>query len=161
MTDLPLHPAVVHVPLGLAIAMPVLAIAVAVAMWRWKLPRLTLALVTVMQLLLACGAFAAMEVGLGEEKQATQFAPRNAVQDHKAAAESFVWGSFAVLFVSIASLFVPARRVPLLAALVAAGSVVVAGLAVDAGRKGGELVFRYGARVQTDPTSSASAPLDP
>ncbi len=154
MTDLPLHPALVHVPLGLAVVMPIVAVAVAVALWRGKLPRGALALVAGLQLVLAGSAFVAMQLGQREAKAAAEVAPRNAIEDHEEAAESLVWFSAGVLAVSILALLVPARRAPLLAALTAAGTLVVAGLAFDAGRKGGELVFRYGAGSRAEPTAA-------
>jgi uncharacterized membrane protein len=144
-TDLPLHPALVHVPLGLAVTIPFVAIALAVAVWRGRLPRGALAVVAGLQLLLAGSAFAAMQLGHREERAAAQVAPRNAIHDHEEAGERVVWGSVAVLALAVGAVLVPARRAPLLAGIAAAGTLAVAALAVDAGRKGGELVFRYGA----------------
>jgi uncharacterized membrane protein len=151
MNDLPLHPAVVHIPLGLAFAMPFVAIALAVAVWKGKLPRGALAVVAGLQLLLAGSGFVAMALGDGEAERADQIAPKNAIHDHEEAAETFVWFSVGVLAVSIAALFVPARRAPIVAAVVAAGTLAGVALAVDAGRKGGELVFRYGAGSHAEP----------
>lgn len=160
MTDLPLHPAIVHLPLGLAIVMPLVAIAAALALWKGKLPRGGLALVAGLQLVLAGSAFVAMQLGHQEERKAAEVAPPNAIHDHEEAAETFVWFSVGVLAVSIAALLAPARPARLLAAAVAAGSVASAALAFDAGRKGGELVFRYGAGglAQPGPPTVAPAP---
>ncbi len=157
MNDLPLHPAVVHVPLGLAIAMPFVAIALALAVWKGKLPRGALAVVAGLQLLLAGSAVVAMELGQGEAKAASQIAPGNAIHDHEEAAETFVWFSVGVLAAAVGALFVPARRAPLAAAVVAAGTLAGAVLALDAGRKGGELVFRYGAGSRAEPAAAAPA----
>jgi hypothetical protein len=145
MPTLPLHPAIVHVPLGLALAMPLLAIALAVTVWKGMLPRRTLAVVVGLQLLLAGTAVAAGQTGDRDEDAAERVAPRDAVHAHEEAGERVVWSSFVVLALSVAAAFVPTRRVALLAALTAAGTLVVAAFALDAGRKGGELVFRYGA----------------
>jgi uncharacterized membrane protein len=145
MAELPLHPALVHIPVGLALAMPFVAIALAVAVWRSMLPRRALALVVGLQLLLAATAFAAMEAGHAAEEAAERVAPESAIHDHEEAGERVVWSAIAVLAISAAAAFLPTRRVPLLAALTAAGTLVVAALALDAGRKGGALVFRYGA----------------
>jgi len=165
MPDLPLHPAIVHVPLGLALAMPFVAIALAVAVWRGMLPRRTLAVVVGLQLLLAGTAVAAGQTGDAAEDAAERVAPRDAVHDHEEAGERVVWSSFVVLALSAAAAFVPTRRVAFLAALTAVGTVVVAGLAVDAGRKGGSLVFRYGAGMvgavpQAAPGGAAPSPAE-
>ncbi len=157
MPDLPLHPAIVHIPIGLALAMPFVAIALAVAVWKGMLPRRTLAVVVGLQLLLAGAAVAAGQTGDGDEDAAERVAPRAAVHDHEEAGERVIWSSFVVLALSAAAAFLPTRRVALLAALTAAGSVVVAAFAVDAGRKGGELVFRHGAgRVGAGPQATPS-----
>ncbi|HYD41334.1 MAG TPA: hypothetical protein VEB43_10945 [Anaeromyxobacter sp.] len=145
MPDLPVHPAIVHIPLGLALAMPFVAIALAVAVWKGMLPRRTLAVVVGLQLLLAAAAVAAGQTGDADEDAAERVAPRDAVHDHEEAGERVIWSSVVVLALSAAAAFVPTRRVGLLAALTAAGTVAVAAFAVDAGRKGGDLVFRYGA----------------
>jgi len=151
MTDLPLHPAVVHIPLGLAFVMPFVAIALAVAVFRGKLPRGALAIVAGLQLLLAASGLVAMSLGEGDAERAGQLAPKDAIHDHEEAAETFVWFSVGVLAVSVAALFVPARRAPIVAAVVAAGTLAGAALAADAGRKGGELVFRYAAGTRAAP----------
>lgn len=166
MPELPLHPAIVHIPVGLAVAMPFLAIALAVAVWKGTLPRRTLAIVVGLQLLLAGGALAAGQTGDAAEDAAERVAPRDAIHDHEEAGERVVWSSFAVLALSAAAAFVPTRRVALLAALTAAGTVVVAGFALDAGRKGGDLVFRHGAGMvgagpQATPGGAAPPAADP
>lgn len=147
MPDLPLHPALVHVPVGLALAMPFVAIALAVAVWRGLLPRRALAVVVGLQLLLAAGAVAAGLTGDAAHEEAERVAPRSAIHDHEEAGERVIWSAFAVLALSAAAAFAPTRRPGLLAALTAAGTLAVAALAVDAGRRGGALVFRYGAGV--------------
>jgi uncharacterized membrane protein len=157
MTDLPLHPAVVHLPIGLSLVMPIVAIALGIAVWRAKLPRSALALVAGLQLVLAGSAFAAMELGHREEKRAEEVAPREAIHEHEEAGEALVWSSVGVLALAIAALAVPARRAQIVAALTAAGTLVCAGLALDAGRKGGELVFHHGAGVQAVQTGGGPA----
>ncbi len=148
MSSLPLHPAVVHVPLGLAMILPLVAVALALTVWRGKLPRSVLALVTGLQLVLVVSGFAAASLGYQDEKQAKLVATHDAIEEHEEAAEGFVWVAVGVLVLSVLPLLVPLRRAPLLAAAVAAGTLVVAGLAINVGEKGGALVFHHGAGVQ-------------
>jgi uncharacterized membrane protein len=145
MHTLPLHPAIVHVPLGLAMIMPLVAAALTIAVWRGKLPRGALGLLTVLQLVLAGSGLAAAALGDAAAKQAAAVAPRDAIEAHEEAAEAFVWVAVAVLAVSVVALVVPRARAAKVAALVTAGTLAVAALALNAGMKGGELVFRYGA----------------
>jgi hypothetical protein len=148
MPPLPLHPAVVHVPLGIAVILPLVAAALAVAVWRGRLPRSALAVIVGLQLVVVAGGFIAMRLGHGDERQAALVAPRDAIHEHEEAGEAFVWVSLGVLAVAFAAMAVPARLAPKVAALTTAGALVAAGLALNAGRLGGELVFRHGAAVK-------------
>jgi hypothetical protein len=154
MFSLPLHPAIVHVPLGVAMILPLIAAALALAVWKGKLPRSVLALVTGLLVVLVASGFTAEFLGDRDAKQAALVAPKDAIEEHEEAADLFVWVAVGILALSVAPLLVPARLAPRLAALVTAGTVVVAGLAVNVGEKGGELVFLHGAG-----TSAAKAAL--
>lgn len=145
------HPAIVHVPLGLAMVMPLLAAALTVALWRGRLPRSAFAVVAALQLAIVGAGFMAMRLGHADAKQAEQVAPEAAVDAHEEAGETFVWAALGVLVASAVALVLPARRAPAMGALVTAGALVVAGLGLNAGARGGELVFRHGAGVQRAP----------
>jgi hypothetical protein len=158
MPSLPLHPAVVHVPLGVAMVLPLVAAALTAAVWRGRLPRAVLALVAGLQLVVAGGGLVAMQLGHADERQAALAAPRAAIHEHEEAGEAFVWVSIGVLVVALASLRVPARAANTLAALTTAGTVVVAALGVNAGARGGELVFHHGAAVHAAPAPGGAQP---
>ena len=51
MAPLPLHPAIVHIPLGLAFVMPLLALGLTWATWRAHRPRRAFAVLVALQLL--------------------------------------------------------------------------------------------------------------
>jgi uncharacterized membrane protein len=157
MTDLPLHPAIVHVPLGLAVVMPLVAAALTWAIWRGKLPRGAFAIVAGLQLVLSSAGFVAMDLGHDDAKKAETVAPRHAIEQHEEAAETLVWVSVGMLALSLATLFVPRSKAPLLAAVATAGTLAVTALALDAGMKGGELVFRYGAGAVTTQSTAPAA----
>ncbi len=93
MTSLPLHPAVVHLPLGLAFVMPALALGFAWALWTGRIrPRARLALVALQALLLGAG-LVAMNTGEREEDRVERIVPDTALHTHEAAAEPFVWAT--------------------------------------------------------------------
>lgn len=145
MTTLPLHPAIVHVPLGLAMAVPLVAIGLALALWRGALPRRAFAVVVALQALLVGGAVVAMQAGERDEKQAETVISERLIEAHEERAEAFVWAAGAVLAASVAVLALPAGIATAAAAVVAAGTLAVAALAVATGQAGGELVYRHGA----------------
>lgn len=145
MSTLPLHPAIVHVPLGLAVVLPLVAAGLALALWRGALPRRTFAVVVVLQALLVGGGAVAMQLGERDEKQAETVISEKLIEAHEERAEVFVWAAGAVLAVSAAVLVVPAAAATALAAVTVAGTLAVAALAVSTGQAGGELVYRHGA----------------
>ncbi len=63
MSSLPLHPALVHLPLGLAFVMPFLAVSLAWALWVRRVPRLTWAIVVALQTVLLAGGLVALRTG--------------------------------------------------------------------------------------------------
>ncbi|MFO0584246.1 MAG: DUF2231 domain-containing protein [Anaeromyxobacter sp.] len=144
MPTVPLHPAIVHVPLGLAFVIPLVAAAIAVAVQRQRLPRSALAVVVGLQLVVAGGGFVAMAIGDREAHRVEAVVGEPAVEAHEERAELFVWSSVAVLVAAAALLVVPARALGALSAAVVVGSAGVAALGVRAGHAGGQIVYTHG-----------------
>jgi uncharacterized membrane protein len=145
MTTVPLHPAVVHVPLGLALVLPLVAAGLALALWRGLLPRRSWAVVVLLQLVLVGGAAAALLTGGHEEDRVERVVGKAPIHRHEEAAEDFLWAAVAVLAVAGAVLLLPARAVPAGALVTVGATLVVAALALRTGKAGGELVYRFGA----------------
>jgi uncharacterized membrane protein len=144
MLDTPLHPALVHVPLGLAFVLPLVAIGISVAFWRDRLPRSAFAILAALQLVLAGSGLAAMAAGDREQRRVEKVVGKRVVHDHEERAEAFVWAAFAVAALAAGLLLVPARAVGAVAALTVAGTFAVAALALATGKAGGEIVYRHG-----------------
>jgi uncharacterized membrane protein len=154
MLDAPLHPALVHVPLGLSFVVPLVAIGISIAFWRERLPRSAFAILAALQLVLAGSGLAAMAAGDRDEHRVERLVGKQVVHDHEERAEAFVWAAFAVAALATALLLVPGRAVGGTAALTIAGTVAVAALAFATGKAGGEIVYRHGG------ASVYSAPAD-
>ena len=91
MNPLPLHPAIVHLPLGLAVVMPLLATGFAWALWTGRVrPRAWLAVVALQALLVGSGLFA-IKTGGAEEDRAEAVVQKGAIHQHEEYAEQFVW----------------------------------------------------------------------
>ena len=151
----PLHPALIHVPIGLALALPLVAIGVALALRRNLLPRRAWALVVALQILLLGGGIAAFLAGDKDGHRVERIVGEKAVDEHEERAEAFLWAAGAVAVVSAAVLLVPAGVAFPLAAVAAAGSLLVAGLALWTGKAGGALVYERGAASAYLPGSPA------
>lgn len=153
----PLHPALVHLPLGLAIVVPLLAVGLTVALWRGWLPKKAWYAVVALQALTVVAAVLAMRTGEGDEDRVERIVGEVALEAHAEAAELFTWGAGVVLAMTIVVLLL--RRVELArigAAVAAAGTLVVALLAIRVGHAGGELVYTHGA-ASAFTTGSAAA----
>ena len=161
MTSLPLHPAIVHVPLGLAFILPALAIGYAWTLWKGTVrPRAWLAIVALQAVLLAAGVVA-MNTGEREEDRVERVVPSAALEQHEAYAEHFVWATGFTLV--LAGLVLVSRRPAIAHALIAAtvaGTVVVAVAAIRVGHAGGRLVYEHNAGAAYA-TAAAAGPGTP
>ncbi len=144
MPTLPLHPAIVHLPLGLALAIPLVALALAIAHLRGRVPRIALGVLVGLQALLVASGVVAMQLGERDERQVERVVAERVIEAHEERAEIFVWAAGAVLALSAALLLVPARLALGLSAAVAAGTIGVAALGVRTGSAGGEIVYAHG-----------------
>ena len=158
MGSLPLHPAIVHLPLGLAVLIPALAAGFGWALWTGRVrPRAWLAVVALQALLVGSGLFA-MNTGEAEEDTVEAVVRKAAIHRHEEYAEQFVLAAGVTLALAM---FVFLTRRPAavraLTVVVVAGTVAVAALAVRVGRAGGELVYLHGAASAYLPGASQSS----
>jgi hypothetical protein len=140
----PLHPAVVHLPIALAVLVPALALLAALAIRAGWLPLRTWTAVVLLQGLLVASAWAALETGEREEERVEDVVRESRIEAHEQAAERFLPLAIGALLVSGAGLLTGrAGGFGRAATVAAAAGVLAAGVAV--GHSGGELVYRYGA----------------
>lgn len=146
MNGLPLHPSIVHVPLGLAVAMPLLTLVLLVGWLGGWMPRRAWWTAVGLQALLMASGVAALRSGEAEEERVEDVVPEQAIEAHEEKAEAFVIASGLVLVVLLGAALLPAERpARALAGLGAVGTVVVLGLGYAVGHAGGELVWVHGA----------------
>ena len=69
MGSLPLHPALVHVPLGLAFVIPLVALALTVLVWRGVVSKKAWAMMVALQAVLVAGGVVAIKTGGAEEER--------------------------------------------------------------------------------------------
>ena len=140
----PLHPAIVHLPIALAVLMPGLALLAAVAIRTKLVPGRTWMAILLLQAVLVGSGWMALETGEEQEERVEQVVAERHIEEHEELAERFQ------LAAVVALVIVGAGLLPAAAGGFARGVAVVATLAVLAigvqvGHSGGELVYRHGA----------------
>lgn len=159
MNSLPLHPAIVHLPLALAILMPLVAAVLTWAIWTSRVrPNAWIGIVALQALLLGSGLLA-INTGGAEEERVEGVVREGVLEQHEEFAEQFVWASGATLALAVLVLVFRGAAVSRsIAAAVVVATVVVAGLGFRVGRAGGELVYVHGAASAYASAASATSP---
>jgi uncharacterized membrane protein len=140
----PLHPAIVHLPLGLAVVAPAVALFVALAIRRSRLPLRAWTGIVLLQALMMGAVWVAAATGEREEERVEAVVAERHIEAHEERAEG-------LMVVTALSLLVAGIGLaPGTAGSLGRGATVVATLGVLAagvlvGHSGGELVYRHGA----------------
>ena len=140
----PLHPAVVHFPIVLAVLLPVASIITVVLIRRGAVRRGSWIWAGLLAVGLAASSWFAVETGEDQEDTVEQVVAESAIHDHEEAAETFL--RLSVGGVVIFGLGLVSGRIGSVARYAAVGMAVlllVAGYRV--GKSGGELVYEHGA----------------
>ncbi|MCL4812301.1 MAG: hypothetical protein KJ061_16935 [Vicinamibacteraceae bacterium] len=146
MSSLPLHPAIVHLPLGLAFVMPLIVLGFTWALWTGRIGRRGWMAVVALQLLLVGAGVAAKTTGEREEDRVEPEVPGSALELHEERADQFVWAAAATLAVALLVLAVPRPAAArLVAAVTLTSAVVVTTAAIRVGHAGGQLVYVHNA----------------
>lgn len=161
MVPEPLHPAVVHVPIALAILLPAIALATWLAIRRAWLPARAWVPVVAFHLLLVASAWAALETGEQDEERVEPVVGERLIHEHEEAAEWFLWSAVAATLVSgLGLLGGTVGGVGRIATV--AATLVVFGAGIRTGHLGGELVYRHGAaRAHVEGVARPTAPAPP
>jgi uncharacterized membrane protein len=146
MIPTPLHPALVHLPLGMSLLLPVIAIVFTWTLWTGRLrTRAWLVVVLLLATLLGAG-LVAMNTGQREEERVEAVVPEAAIATHEALAEQFLWITGITLVVA-AVVLVLRRPMAVRAGTVATVlfAFLVTGAALRVGHAGGQLVYVHNA----------------
>lgn len=153
----PLHPAIVHFPIVLAVLLPFFAAGSWIAIRRGVRPTVAWAIPLALAAVLAASSWLAVETGEEQEDRVENAVPEDAFHAHEEAAERFLVLSGVLLLVMggglLGGTLGTASR--LVGTLGAAGLVVAA---VQVGDAGGKLVYQHGAAsVYAQPAAGAAA----
>lgn len=147
LSNLPLHPAIVHLPLGLAFFAPVVAAILLGFALAGKLARTHVLIAIALQAVLVVSAVAALQTGEGAEDRAERVVNEQYIETHEHRAQTFTVFAGLTLAAMLVALAVANLGAAAKAALAVtlAMTLVGTGLAVRTGHAGGELVYVHGA----------------
>ena len=158
MTDLPLHPQFVHLPLALALILPILAIILAFLIKSEKFSPQVWTIIVGLQLVATISGYVAMSLGENEEEVVEKIVGKEALHRHEEHAEMFVASTVAATVFSGTVLFVKlAVKFPLMLV----SFVLMLGqlfLGVRSGQSGGALVYVHQAAAAYSQNESSSKP---
>jgi hypothetical protein len=156
MNGLPLHPAIVHIPLGVAIVMPVVGSLVALAVWRGWVTRRAWTIAVVLQAVVLGGALLALRSGEADEDRAEAWASEAAIEAHEEAAEVFTLAAGLTLALSVLPLALRGRAGQAAGGFATAAMAIVLVLGLRVGHAGGTIV--YGAGAGAAPAAAGAIP---
>lgn len=154
MISAPLHPAIVHVPIGISFVLPLFALGATLLLWRRHSHKSVWIMVVVLQAVVLAGGVASTNTGEADRRQTVVLVGSRYLDPHEEHGRNFNVSAAISLALGVASLFpgpgaiANASRVAAVAATAASAS-----LAYAAGRSGGELVYRRGAARAYQPDS--------
>lgn len=140
-----LHPAIVHLPLGVAIVMPLLFAALTWALWTGRLGRRGFLLGALLQAAILAGGLVALRTGGADEERVESVVPEAAIERHEQLAQVFTGAAGLTLLLALGAASFPERAARKLALAATVASVGVLGLGVAVGHAGGQLVYQHGA----------------
>ncbi len=140
----PLHPAVVHMPIAMAVLAPVLILVALILIRKTGSVVAPWLPVVVVALMMAGSAWMALETGEDEEDRVEQVVSRDAIHEHEERAELFLWSAVVLAVTAIGGLLKGRWGATMRWAALAVCLVALV-LAVRVGGSGGELVYEHGA----------------
>lgn len=160
MFDEPLHPKLVHVPLGLAVVLPLILLVLLVTIRRDLLAARCWWLGVGLAALLAASAGLAVRTGDADSDRVEAVVPESFVDEHEEAGERMLVSAIVAAAIAAAGGLVRDRsaRVATQAAAVLSTLVTLV-LGIRAGGLGGALVYKHGAAAVYAPGPATSGPV--
>ena len=143
MTDLPLHPMIVHFPIVLGALLPVVGLILWWAIRKEFVQPKAWALMMILTFLYAGSAVVAVELGEDDEDKVEKVIEEKYIEEHEEAGGAIPWIA-GVLFVMACVGFTGAKSQKFRLVFCALSLLAIVPL-VNAGHTGGELVYEYGA----------------
>ncbi|NUQ11703.1 MAG: hypothetical protein HUU26_05140 [Gemmatimonadaceae bacterium] len=140
----PLHPAVVHLPIALAVLVPLVAIAALVFIRRGARARTAWGISVAALAALLLSGWVSLQTGEQQEERVEDVVAEQAIHGHEEAAELFLMTTAGVLALGLVGL-TPGRLGSAGRLAATLGTIAILGTGWRVGHTGGMLVYRDGA----------------
>lgn len=140
----PLHPALVHFPMALAILLPLATLGLLFWIRRGAPARATWSIAVFMAALLLGTTWLSLQTGESEEERVEEVVSEEAIHTHEERAEQFM-ALAAVVFLLSAAGLIPRRAGGWSRTAAVVGSLLLIPAGIRVGHSGGELVYQHGA----------------
>lgn len=141
---MPLHPAIVHLPLALTILLPILVLVFAWAIKSGKMSKELWLVIVGIQLLITGTGYLALETGETDEEKVAAIVSKKIVHEHEEAAEIFVGTTVISLASGVVAFFLQPGFQEKARIAVIFLSLLPVFFGWQAGKLGGEIVYRHG-----------------
>ena len=145
MNEIPLHPALVHIPIGVAFVLPCPAVVVAIAIGKGKLPKTAWLVVVGLQVIVLAGGIASVRTGEEDRRRTVMLVGSANLDPHEEAGDAFNVSAGVSLALGIASFFPGGTIANVGRAATVLASSACTYFAYSAGHSGGGLVYQFGA----------------
>ncbi len=141
---MPLHPAIVHLPLALTFILPILILVFAWAIRAGKMSKELWLVMIGLQILVTGSGYLALETGETDEEKVSAVVGKKIIHEHEESAEIFVGTTVIALVASVAVWFLQPAFQDKARFIVALVSLLPIFFAWQTGHLGGEIVYKHG-----------------
>jgi uncharacterized membrane protein len=160
MVPYPLHPAIVHFPIVLAVLLPCAGVYALLAIRRGSSPATAWLPVVGLAVLLAATSWLAVETGEREEDTVEDVVAESAIHEHEERAELFFPLTVIGLAITTAGLL-KGRPGSSMRGIAVASALVITFAGYRVGHSGGELVYEHGAAAAYRQSPSRTPSFEP
>lgn len=140
----PLHPAIVHFPIVLAVLLPIFALGALWTIRKGTAARRAWGVPLALSAALSLSSYVAVQTGETQDERVESVVSAQPLETHEDAAELFLTLTGVLVVVAVAGLM-PGFAGRSARILATGGAVALVGVALNVGHSGGELVYRHGA----------------
>lgn len=155
MFDGPLHPALVHFPIALAVLMPLIALFILIGIRKNLFNSRVWLIVIFVQSLFAISTIVAVRTGGNEEETVEKIVAEKYIEAHEELAEKVPWAAGVILLFTILGCLKSDKFSTSFQIFSIISMFALGGLVLKVGHSGGELVYKHNAASAYQPEAKS------